>query len=60
MSPEPDPAAMSRSELVKEARHGMQHLEHLHIEELVEAVTEGRQGVGAGLLPEPTKRGSWA
>lgn len=58
MSPETDPATMSRYELVTEAHQlGMHHLEHLHIEELVETVTESRLGVGAGPLSEPTQPG---
>ncbi|GAA5113764.1 hypothetical protein [Haloechinothrix salitolerans] len=58
MTPETDPARMSRSELVREAHElGMSHLEHLHIEELIEAVTESREGIGAGLVSEPTRSG---
>lgn len=56
MTPESDPAGMSRSELVREAHElGMSHLEHLHIAELIEAVTESREGAGLGL--EPTRSG---
>lgn len=61
MSPETDPATMSRPELVKEARElGMQHIEHLHIEELAEAVAESREAVGAGSPPEPPQPGQSA
>lgn len=59
MTPGADPANMSRSELVREAHElGMSHLEHLHIAELVEAVTESREGVVADLVPEPTRLGT--
>lgn len=56
MSPETDPATMTRSELVRKAHQlGMHHLEHLHIEELVEAVTENSQRAAAGLQPKPAQ-----
>ncbi|MPY79901.1 MAG: hypothetical protein GEV04_15850 [Actinophytocola sp.] len=39
----PPPSELNRSELAAEAHQlGIQHIEHLHIEELAEAVTETR------------------
>lgn len=41
---EPSPAAMSRSQLASEASQlGIEHIEHLHVEELAEVVAETRQ-----------------
>ncbi len=57
MTPEADPAGMSRSELVREAHElGMSHLEHLHIAELVEAVTESREEIGEDRLLRQAQR----
>lgn len=41
---EPSPAAMSRSQLASEASQlGIEHIEHLHVEELAEVIAETRQ-----------------